>query len=260
MSSSQTQDQAKETKTAWHPLFTSISTGTRHCIGITEDGSAYSWGRSNAVGQLGRSGHSKHPGMIPLAATTKVSRAFCSQGCSTGSGHSAILDDEGRLWMAGCDRWQQLGLGSVHGGSSGYTWMDGKLWQDRFVLCQSLLELIQDKSSSSIRDVALGGDHTLVLASNRKDVYCFGKGGDGQLGLVGKPYVSAPIKSKTLSEEQGLLSAVCAIEQCSLTLDETGTVRNQAGKCRNTAIVEKGVEECIIRAKHAGLIGSSTSS
>jgi alpha-tubulin suppressor-like RCC1 family protein len=172
--------------------------------------------------------------------------------------------------MAGCDRWQQLGLGSVNGGSSGYTWADGKLWQDRFVLSNSVLELMMTKSqvgggattnlSSSIRDVALGGDHTLVLASNQRDVYAFGKGGDGQLGLVGKPYVMAPIKSKTLSEDDNnkngggvLLSAICAIQNCSITLDTQGSVRKQAGKCRST-VVDQGIQDCIARARQAGLI------
>lgn len=166
--------------------------------------------------------------------------------------------------MAGCDRWQQLGLGSANGGSSGYTWIDGKLWQDRFVLSHSVSDLMIKKKDrneaslvgDSIRDVALGGDHTLILASNQRDVYGFGKGGDGQMGLVGKPYVSAPVKSKTLSEVYDggvLLSAVCAIQKCSATLDAAGTVRRRTGKCR-TAVVEEGIQECIARAKEAGLI------
>jgi alpha-tubulin suppressor-like RCC1 family protein len=167
--------------------------------------------------------------------------------------------------MAGCDRWQQLGLGSANGGSSGYTWIDGKLWQDRFVLSNSVLDLMMMKNKSSsdganslrIRDVALGGDHTLVLASNQRDVYAFGKGGDGQLGLVGKPFVTAPVKSKTLSEDSNdgvLLSAICAIQKCSVTLDATGSVRKKAGKCRATTMVDEGIQECIARAKQAGLI------
>jgi len=241
------------------PEFESIAHGSRHSIGLTSDGSAYSWGRSNAVGQLGRESTvetpSKQPGRIPIP--TKITRAFCSRGCSTGSGHSALLDTDGRLWMAGCDRWQQLGLGSVNGGTSGYTWIDGKLWQERFVLSGSVLDLMKTKprDSQSIRDVALGGDHTLVLASNQRDVYGFGKGGDGQLGLVGKPFVSATVKSKTLSEEQSgvLLSAICAVQNCSVTLDINGDVRSRAGKCR-TDIVEREIQKCVARAKQEGLI------
>lgn len=239
------------------PIFEFVTKGSRHCIGITADGVAFSWGKSNAVGQLGREEGkipAKKPGEIYLPSN--ASKAFCSQGCATGSGHSAILDVHGRLWMSGCDRWQQLGLGSSKGGTSGYTWIDGKLWHDKFVPSDSVVDLMKGKSSSvTIRDVALGGDHTLVLSSNQRDVFGFGKGGDGQLGLVGKPYVSAPVKSKVLSEDQNgeLLSAVCAVQKCSLTLDLTGRVRRKAGKCRSSE-VHKGIEECIARAKLVGLI------
>ena len=112
-------------------------------------------------------------------------------------------------------------------------------------------------SATTIRDVALGGDHTLVLSSNQRDVYGFGKGGDGQLGMVGKPYVSAPVKSKVLSEDPSgeLLSAVCAVKNCSMTLNMKGTVQRTSGKCR-VAEVEEEIRHCFDRAKRQGLIAS----
>lgn len=230
-----------------------MATGPRHSIGVTAEGRAYSWGKSNAVGQLGRDDamtKPKIPGLVPIPV--KVARAFVSQGCATGSGHSAVLDVDGNLWMAGCDRWQQLGLGSSKGGSSGYTWIDGKLWQDRFRPSKHILELMTERdTSTSIRDVALGGDHTVVLSSNGLDVFVYGKGGDGQLGMVGKPFVSAPARSKVLSGER--TAAVCAVEKCSLTLDEEGSVMRKVGKCR-TKVVEEGIKACILSARHDGLI------
>lgn len=246
------------------PSFAYLATGARHSIGISVDGSAYSWGRSNGVGQLGRDSdiiRSKKVGPIPLS-TVKFIKAYVSNGCNTGSGHSALLDENGHLWMAGCDRWQQLGLGSSKGGNSGYTWIDGKIWQNRFVLLEHVIDLLQEKDnnegrSSLIRDVALGGDHTLVLSSNRRDVFAFGKGGDGQLGLVGKPYVSAPVKSKGLSKNN--VHAVCAVQNCSLTLDADGNVKDRVGKCR-TIEVEKGIQECITRALREGLVNEKKSS
>lgn len=208
------------------------------------------------MGQLGRDEETvpvRQPGEVLIPV--KVSKSFCSQGSEVGSGHSAVIDLNGNLWMAGCDRWQQLGLGSAKGGTSGYTWVGGKLWQDRFVRSDSIVDLLKS-SSATIRDVALGGDHTIILSSNRRDVYCFGKGGDGQLGMVGKPYVSAPAKSKSLSENgpnSELLSAVCAVQKCSMTLDVTGKVRHTAGKCQ-AAGVQEALEHCIARAKLNGLI------
>ena len=53
----------------------------------------------------------------------------------------------------------------------------------------------ETSGTNKIRDVALGGDHTVVLSGNQHDVYTFGKGGEGQLGVMGKPFVSAPVKS-----------------------------------------------------------------
>lgn len=238
--------------------FVHLADGTRHSIGITSEGYAISWGRSNALGQLGRqtttsSSSAKLPGRVQLPV--KASKAFTSEGCTADSGHSAILDENGMLWMAGCDRWQQLGLGSSKGGSSGYTWKDGKLWQETFIESIHVIDLMKEQDpSSTIRDVALGGDHTLILSSNQRDVYAFGKGGDGQLGLVGKPFVSAPIKSKTLSESG--VAALCAIKACSMTLDDGGRVKSKAGKCRSN-VVEEGLAKCRARAQRNGLIQMS---
>jgi alpha-tubulin suppressor-like RCC1 family protein len=237
------------------PSFVYLVNGTRHSIGITAEGVAYSWGRSNALGQLGRNTKSsnKVPGPV-TSLPTKARKAYVSEGCTSDSGHSAILDETGMLWMAGCDRWQQLGLGSSKAGSSGYTWKDGKLWQERFVPSIHVIDLMKEKQQEqrttiTIRDLALGGDHTLVLASNQRDVYAFGKGGDGQLGLVGKRFVSSPIRSTVLSEAG--VAAVCAVKACSMTLDDRGRVKKQVGKCRS---VTEGLSKCIARAKWDGLI------
>merc|ERR1711935_316979 len=90
----------------------------------------------------------------------------------------------------------------------------------------------------NIRAVALGGDHTLVLSSNKKDVFAFGKCGDGQCGFIGKPYVSAPKRSKLFSSTSNIgnngdkdssgsasyIAAVCAVESCSMTINDDGKI------------------------------------
>jgi alpha-tubulin suppressor-like RCC1 family protein len=238
--------------------FVSIAQGIKHSIGITADGIVYSWGKTNALGQLGRVSSSNTTPAPVTIGSFKAVRAYVG-GSNDDSGHSAILDASGTLWMSGCDRWQQLGLGASEGGSSGYTWRDGKLWQEKFVQSTSVTDLIRkntmipSKDESIIRDVALGGDHTLVLASNKRDVYAFGKGGDGQLGLVGKPFVSAPIKSTKLSTNGA--SAVCAVKACSMVFDEEGKQLAKAGKCRKTdEEITKGIERCLQRASKFGLV------
>ena len=108
-----------------------------------------------------------------------------------------------------------------------------------------------DTSRRYIRDVSLGGDHTVILSSNKKDVITFGKGGEGQLGLSSKPWVSSPSKSKVLSSSKGDISAVCAYRNCSLTLNDEGEVMKTAGKCKG---MERMIEACIKRAKDTGLL------
>ena len=206
------------------------------------------------------------------------------------SGHSALLDTSGYLWLCGCDRWQQLGLGSSHGGSTGYAWRGGKLWQDRFRKNAHVADLLRrldpslpmdrrgddgggsdvggrrsSSSSSSmmegdssrrwIRDVALGGDHTVVLSSNGKDVIAFGKGSEGQLGLSSRPFVSSPAKSKILSTSAADIGAVCAYRNCSMTLDVNGEVLRTAGKCSlELQGMKEALDMCQERAQETGLI------
>jgi alpha-tubulin suppressor-like RCC1 family protein len=240
------------------PKFSNITHGLRHSVGITAEGMAYTWGRTNALGQLGRVTTDRSSVKTPSRVDIKSAKAVKAYvGGSSESGHTAILDAHGTLWMAGCDRWQQLGLGSSTGGSSGYTWQDGKLWQEQFLATPHLTEFLNEHGTKSIRDVALGGDHTVVLSSNQRDVYMFGKGGDGQLGLVGKPFVSGFVRSTVLSSSsrEKQIAAVCAVKACSMTVDESGNLLNKAGKCRrsNKEMVD-GLESCLARAAETGLL------
>lgn len=284
-----------------NPRFVSVAhsqDGSRHSIGITKSGIAYSWGRTNELGQLGRktcngvAAEVRTPNPVELDRrdmtttdgrsstgtgqgniTPRAVRAYA--GGTSETGHSAILDSNGDLWMAGCDRWQQLGLGSPEGGATGYTWGDGgKIWRDVFVRNIHLPKLMEkscfhitnkelphDKlvslpsgtSPSVIRDVALGEDHTVVLSSNRKDVYTFGKGSEGQLGYIAKPFVSAPARSTVLSSRSGGLAAVCAVKHCSVSIDGKGDVVAKAGRCKMIAMSNE-LKACINQAEHDGLL------
>ena len=241
-----------------------------HSFGITSDGLAHSYCHSkkncqNELGELGRPGNAHVPLPVSLG-NSKSSAAFVYTGGFPSSGHSLILDSGGYAWVTGCDRWQQLGLGSSDGGSSGYTWKGGRLWQTEFIKNEHIMNLLKklDPSLNNtqyndpkqwIRDVALGGDHTLILSSNRKDVVSFGKGGEGQLGLSSKPWVSCPAKSKVLSSSKPDIAAVCAHRHCSFTLDETGNVKDSAGKCTFDAKgLQRALELCRKRGMADGLL------
>jgi hypothetical protein len=290
--------------TSDHPTFreTAKAQDAGHTISIAQLGSIpYSRCHDsrtcdNGLGQLGRGGSTS--AFLPIelidddddddgratdrggggttVRPTTASHAYA--GGFADSGHSAILDSNGRLWMCGCDRWQQLGLGSSNGGSSGYTWGGGKLWQDRFRRDVHVAELLRrldpssnlpaSSSSSStvgggdlsrrwIRDVALGGDHTVILSSNRRDVVAFGKGSEGQLGLSSRPFVSSPARSKGLSSTVPNISAVCAYRDCSMTLNDDGEVMSRAGKCSpGLRGMKRALDLCRKRARETGLLES----
>ena len=113
----------------------------------------------------------------------------------------------------------------------------------------------KDNSRRWIRDVALGGDHTVILSSNKKDVITCGKGGEGQLGLTSKPWVSSPSKSKALSSSKPDIAAVCGFRHCSMTLNDDGEVKNSVGKC-SFSKMRWALELCRKRAAESGLINS----
>jgi alpha-tubulin suppressor-like RCC1 family protein len=246
--------------------------GSGHSVGITRKGDAYTWTRcSNKFGQLGRTvrKHCKE-GKIRTDKSTPRPVTFspngdaraddvqfvqCFAGGTKESGHTALVDSTGRrLWLAGCDRWQQLGLGSSSGGSAGYAWKNGAIWNSFFQQSSAIRKLMHE-NDTTIRDVALGADHTVVLSSDQKTVYTFGRGEHGQLGVVGKPFVSAPQKATKLSSNQQPIASVCAPVNCSLTLDAKGKVIDEAGQCRN---LSEAIETCRREARHRGLLTPST--
>ena len=156
-------------------------------------------------------------------------------------------------------------------GSSGYTWKNGRLWQVEFQKNEHIISLLKkldpsmnnvqnDNPKRWIRDIALGGDHTVVLSANKKDAITFGKGGEGQLGLSSKPWVSSPAKSKVLSSSRADIAAVCAYRHCSFTLNEKGEVKDKAGKCSfdNVKGLQKALDLCRKRAVEDDIINCKT--
>ena len=70
--------------------------------------------------------------------------------------------------------------------------------------------------------------------------------------------VSAPARSTELSstaEEARPIAAVCAVSDCSATLDADGGVLARVGRCKSLAA---HLEECRSRARERGLLGSAT--
>ena len=177
------------------PTSTPPSCSQNHCVYI-KDRIAYAFAtnkRGNRFGQLGRpakpSSKSDDALKIPKQIqfqTNDVQIIAAAAGRSKDSGHTLLLDLEGHVHACGCDRWQQLGLGSSEAGAVGYTWQ-GKLWHHTPQLVPSL-------SSTFVVAMAAGDDHSVVLLKSG-EVYTFGRGEHGQLGQAGKPFVMPPTKS-----------------------------------------------------------------
>ncbi|XP_064348601.1 secretion-regulating guanine nucleotide exchange factor isoform X4 [Camelus dromedarius] len=122
----------------------------------------FAWG-ANSYGQLGL-GH-KEDVLLPQQLSD-----FCKPGCvkriTGGGGHSAIVTDEGDLFVCGLNKDGQLGLGHT----------EDVLY---FTPCKSLL-------GCPVQQVACGWDFTIILTENGQVLSC-GSNSFGQLGVPHGP-------------------------------------------------------------------------
>ena len=135
------------------------------------------------------------------------------------AGHSVVATRDGRVFAFGCDRWQQLGLGSAEAGAVGYTWEGGRLWRTSPQRVAAVADVV---------DVAAGDDHSLAL-SRAGVVYAWGRGNDGQLG--NKCFVGPPRRCAALSKDATRRPiAVAAAGACSCAWLE-GALGDGAATC-----------------------------
>ncbi|XP_047734804.1 secretion-regulating guanine nucleotide exchange factor isoform X3 [Prionailurus viverrinus] len=122
----------------------------------------FAWG-ANSYGQLGL-GH-KEDVLLPQQLND-----FCKPECvrriTGGGGHSAIVTDEGGLFVCGLNKDGQLGLGHT----------EDVLY---FTTCRSLL-------GCPVQQVACGWDFTIILTENGQVLSC-GSNSFGQLGVPHGP-------------------------------------------------------------------------
>ncbi|XP_029063292.1 secretion-regulating guanine nucleotide exchange factor isoform X3 [Monodon monoceros] len=151
----------------------------------------FSWG-ANSYGQLGL-GH-KEDVLLPQQLSD-----FCNPGCvkriTGGGGHSAVVTDEGSLFVCGLNKDGQLGLGHT----------EDVLY---FTPCKSLL-------GCPIQQVACGWDFTIILTENGQVLSC-GSNSFGQLGIPHGPrrcvvpQAIEPLREKVVSIAAGLRHALAA--------------------------------------------------
>ena len=217
-----------------------LSCSATHCVRVC-DAAAYTWAkggsgrrrRGNRFGQLGRAGDERGPGGEegPDAAEegkvevgAEVGHVVAaSAGGTKDSGHTLLVGADGAVWAFGCDRWQQLGLGSTAAGAVGYTWENGRLWQNRPKRVAAL-------GGERIIAVAAGGDHSVALTADGA-VFTWGRGEHGQLGHLGKkPFVMPPTKSEYLSGDSA--ATILAEKNCTAVIGrDRQSILRHAGRC-----------------------------
>uniref|UniRef100_A0A8C2F5Z8 X-linked retinitis pigmentosa GTPase regulator n=1 Tax=Cyprinus carpio TaxID=7962 RepID=A0A8C2F5Z8_CYPCA len=131
-----------------------LSAGGHTSAALTEDGRLFLWG-DNSVGQLGfgNDSHALLPKELKLGQTI--------QWVSCGYRHSALVTDNGDVFTFGESADGRLGL-SVH-------------------QLANHSEPQRVESLQGVLQVACGGKHTLALTED--ELYSFGRGEFGQLGL-----------------------------------------------------------------------------
>jgi alpha-tubulin suppressor-like RCC1 family protein len=219
----------------------STSCSENHCIEV-QDGIGYIWAtnskRGNRFGQLGRRSNSRTTKQcdneyddIKIPQKIDIPCAVAAAGGSKDSGHTLLVDKNGQVFAWGCDRWQQLGLGSTKAGAAGYTWKEGKLWQ-------YYPQIVSALSGQVAVAVAAGADHSVALLESG-EVWTWGRGEHGQLGQQGKPFVLPPTKSDALSSgpNVGTVRSIRAEANCTgifggkMNSDGTRTLLKSVGRC-----------------------------
>uniref|UniRef100_A0A6I8N734 X-linked retinitis pigmentosa GTPase regulator n=1 Tax=Ornithorhynchus anatinus TaxID=9258 RepID=A0A6I8N734_ORNAN len=152
-----------EERTTFHQIsfFTSrykikqLSAGSNTSAALTEDGELYMWG-DNSEGQIGLASESNVCVPCRVVIGKPVSWVSC------GYYHSALVTTDGELYTFGEPENGKLGLSSEQ-------------------LKNHRIPQLVPGISGKVNQVACGGGHTVALTE--EDVYTFGLGEFGQLGL-----------------------------------------------------------------------------
>lgn len=145
--------------------FVSASTGYQHSCGVTTAGSAFCWG-SNDQGQLGTGDTQSHS--LPVAVSGGLSFATISAG----SLYTCGLASSGAAFCWGDNIFGELGIGVASPGSNVPAAVAGGL---------------------TFRTLSTGTYHSCAMAGGNV-AYCWGDGGQGQIGNGSTNSSASPAK------------------------------------------------------------------
>jgi len=160
----------------------------------------YSFGK----GEFGRLGQGDSANRLAPTAISELSGLNIT-AVSAGAEHTLVLTADGNVYSFGNGASGQLG----HGNTAS---------QD----VPTLIEYFETNSITATA-VSAGGEYSLVL-SDDGDVYAFGRGTEGQLGLGGSTSVSTPTKITDTAFDAETIVSISAGEQHSLAATAGGDV------------------------------------
>lgn len=160
-----------ECSTKYSQKFISICGGKSQYLGLTQpngkgSGQVYSWGSGAAYGEMGLGALSSSRNPI------LVSTSYSVAGISSGDNHSAVVDDNGNIFIWGQNFSKQLGLYCKPARLPPSAMTESVIMTPR---------IVPFSLKNSIRQVACGSTFT-VAVSKDGDIWSWGSGECGQLG------------------------------------------------------------------------------
>lgn len=193
--------------------------GRNHTLALTEGGTAYSFGE-NKLGQLGQG--TKIAAVFSPAPIQYNGQPLVKVAC--GAEFSMVVDCKGNVYSFGCPEYGQLGH------NSDGKFISGKRIEFDCELTPRRVAIFIEKTKDGqitpvtnvvVRDVACGGNHTLVLDSQKR-VFSWGFGGYGRLGHTEPKDEMVPRLIKLFDLPARGASQIYAGYQCSFAVNETG--------------------------------------
>jgi alpha-tubulin suppressor-like RCC1 family protein len=161
-----------------------VATGSAHSLALRADGTVWTWG-SNASAQLGDAAFT-----TPTAQPRQLTALHDIASVSAGAFFSAAVQAQGTVVAFGINTSGKLGRG-LSSGTLGYSADPG------FVL-----------GLRAVKAVSAGCSHNLALLADGT-VWSWGRNGEGQLGVPGHSYESAPVEVTDLGDRVTAIAAGC---------------------------------------------------
>ena len=144
-----------------------IAAGGYHSAVLAKDGKVYSTGY-NAHGELGNATNANS------LILTKTEEVYNIVSLSGGMYYTTMLRGDGTVWTVGYNYYGHLGINTTQTGSAAAS--------QGVTIARQAMNNTRDGALKNVIQISAGGYHTVALTRN-KEVFTWGYGVDGQLGL-----------------------------------------------------------------------------